>query len=66
MRTLNMKQAVSGAIPEVLERLAAALQKEGFSISTRIDLHQKFKERLGMDVLPVVILGASALLSLVG
>lgn len=58
MRTLNMKQTVSGALPEVLERVTAALQQEGFGILTRIDLHQKFKEKLGIEVPSVVILGA--------
>lgn len=58
MPTLNMKQTVSGPLPDVLERVTAALQKEGFGVLTRIDLHQKFKEKLGKDVPPVVILGA--------
>lgn len=58
MTSINMKQIVSGAMPEVLERVTAAVQREGFGVLTRIDLHQKFKEKLGRDVLPVVILGA--------
>lgn len=58
MGTLNLKRTVSGALPVVLERITAALQKEGFGILTRIDLHQKFKEKLGKDIAPVVILGA--------
>lgn len=58
MSTLNLKRTVSGALNEVLERITAALQKEGFGILTRIDLHQKFKEKLGKEVAPVVILGA--------
>lgn len=58
MSTLNLKRTVSGSLPEVQEHITAALQKEGFGILTRIDLHQKFKEKLGKDVAPVVILGA--------
>ena len=58
MTSINMKQTVSGALPEVLERVTAAIQREGFGVLTRIDLHQKFKEKLGRDVPPVIILGA--------
>lgn len=58
MSTLNMKQTVLGSLPEVIDRVTAAIQKEGFGVLTRIDLHQKFKEKLGQDVAPVVILGA--------
>jgi uncharacterized protein (DUF302 family) len=58
MSTLNMKANVTGSLPEVIARVTAAIQKEGFGVLTRIDLHQKFKEKLGQDVAPVVILGA--------
>ncbi len=58
MNSINMKQTVAGALPEVLERVTAAIQKEGFGVLTRIDLHQKFKEKLGKEVPPVIILGA--------
>ena len=58
MSTLNMKRTVSGSLSDVIARVTAAIQKEGFGVLTRIDLHQKFKEKLGQDVAPVVILGA--------
>lgn len=58
MIPLNLKRTVSGSLSAVQEQITAALQKEGFGILTRIDLHQKFKEKLGKDVAPVVILGA--------
>ena len=58
MTSINMKQTVAGALPEGLERVTAAIQKEGFGVLTRIDLHQKFREKLGKEVAPVVILGA--------
>lgn len=58
MPALNMKRTVTGSLPEVIERISAALKKESFGILTRIDLHEKFKEKLGKEVAPVVILGA--------
>lgn len=58
MPTLNMKQTVSGSLADVQERVTAALQKEGFGVLTRIELHQKFKEKLDQVVPPIVILGA--------
>lgn len=58
MQALNMKRTVHGTLAEVIERITAALQQERFGILTRIDLHEKFKEKLGKDVPPVVILGA--------
>lgn len=58
MQALNMKRTVHGTLTEVIERITAALQQERFGILTRIDLHEKFKEKLGKDVPPVVILGA--------
>jgi len=58
MQTPNLKQMVTGPLPDVLERVTMALQKEGFGVLTRIDLHQKFKEKLGKEMAPVVILGA--------
>lgn len=58
MGPLNLKRTVSGSLLEVQARITAALQQEGFGILTRIDLHEKFKEKLGKDVPPVVILGA--------
>ena len=58
MQALNMKRTVTGTLAEVTERVTAAIKKEGFGVLTRIDLHEKFKEKLGKDVAPVVILGA--------
>jgi uncharacterized protein (DUF302 family) len=58
MQALNMKKTLAGALPDVLERVTKALQQEGFGILTRIDLDQKFREKLGKEVPPLVILGA--------
>ena len=43
---------------EALERVADALKAEGFGVLTRIDIHEKLKEKLGVDFKKYVILGA--------
>ena len=57
MKTINLKLEVIGTIEQVIENLTKALQTEDFGVLTRIDLHLKIKEKLGKDILPVVILG---------
>ncbi len=58
MQALNMKRIVAGTLAEVTERVTAAIKQEGFGVLTRIDLQEKFREKLGKEVAPVVILGA--------
>ena len=43
---------------KAVEAVTEGLNKEGFGILTRIDVKEKFKEKLGIDFKKYVILGA--------
>ena len=43
---------------EAIERVTEALAAEGFGILSRIDVHDKFREKLDVDFRPYTILGA--------
>lgn len=43
---------------EALRRVTEALAKEGFGVLTRIDIHEAFKDKIGVDFRPYAILGA--------
>lgn len=58
MNELNFKTEVLGNADDVIARISNELNKEGFGILTRIDLHKKFQEKLGKKIQPAVILGA--------
>ncbi|HEY3437280.1 MAG TPA: DUF302 domain-containing protein [Actinotalea sp.] len=53
-----MRTTVSGAVPETVAAVKAALKEQGFGVLTEIDLAATLKEKLGADVAPQVILGA--------
>ena len=46
------------SIDEAVNRVTEALKDEGFGIVSRIDMHDKFKEKLGVDFKKYIILGA--------
>ncbi len=43
---------------EAVERTTEALAAEGFGVISRIDIDDKFRDKLGVDFRPYVILGA--------
>jgi uncharacterized protein (DUF302 family) len=55
---INFKREIQGTVDGVIAAITESLKQEGFGILTRIDLHEKFREKLGKEVRPVVILGA--------
>ena len=57
LNSLNIKTEVSGSFEQVLYRLTAELMNEGFGILTRIDLHEKLREKLRKEIPATTILG---------
>jgi uncharacterized protein (DUF302 family) len=56
--SINFKREMKMNVEEAVERITVSLKTEGFGILTRIDLHEKIKEKIGKDLKPTVILGA--------
>lgn len=49
---------LKGSFEEAVSKVTEALDSEGFGVITRIVMHEKLKEKLGVDFKKYVILGA--------
>jgi uncharacterized protein (DUF302 family) len=58
MSAMAYEVSIDAPYSEVLPRVIEALQAEGFGVLTRIDVHDAFKEKLGVDFRNYSILGA--------
>jgi uncharacterized protein (DUF302 family) len=58
MTAYGFRKQVDAPFEEVMEAVTARLKEQGFGILTRIDVQEKFKEKLGIDFQKYVILGA--------
>lgn len=53
-----ISKTIEGSFDNVLEIVTEALKNEGFGVLSRIDIHEKLKEKLDVDFRKYVILGA--------
>jgi uncharacterized protein (DUF302 family) len=51
-------KSLKDSLEVVEEKVKAALKSEGFGVLTRIDIKEKFKEKLNIDFKKYIILGA--------
>ena len=58
MATLGITVDLACGQQEAIERTTKALSEEGFGVISRIDIDEKFKDKLGVDFRPYTILGA--------
>ena len=58
MINYGFTKTVEHSFESALERVTQELKKEGFGVVSRVDMHEKFKEKLGIDYKKYVILGA--------
>jgi len=58
MSGMAYEVTIEAPYAEALPRVIAALKAEGFGVLTRIDVHDAFKEKLGVEFRNYSILGA--------
>jgi len=58
MSSMAYEVVLKSSFDQSLERVIAALKVEGFGVLTRVNIHDAFKEKLGVDFRPYTILGA--------
>jgi len=58
MTKYGMSSTVTGTFEDVKGKVVAALKDQGFGILTEIDVQKVFKEKLGVDFEPYLIMGA--------
>jgi uncharacterized protein (DUF302 family) len=56
--SFNLHFTIHGDLEECINRVSDLLKSEGFGILTRINFHEKMKEKLNKEIPPTVILGA--------
>lgn len=56
--SFNFHFKAQGNLEDVIGKVTELLKGEGFGILTRINFHEKMKEKLNKDIPPTVILGA--------
>jgi uncharacterized protein (DUF302 family) len=56
--TIGIRKTVTLGYAEAVERTKHALQEQGFGVLSEIDMQQKLKEKLNVDLGRYVILGA--------
>jgi len=56
--SLGLEVSLSDSYEEGVARTREALKAEGFGVLTEVDLRQAFRDKLGEDFRPYVILGA--------
>ncbi|MEE4194855.1 MAG: DUF302 domain-containing protein [Anaerolineae bacterium] len=54
---ISFQVVLETSMDEAIAAFTEALKTEGFGVITRIDNHKVFKEKLGVDFRPYVILG---------
>lgn len=55
---LETPVVLEGTHDQAIETVTSALKDAGFGVLTRIDLHQAFRDKLGIEYHPHTILGA--------